>query len=570
MDAPPTPVDPADPTPDRRALMARARAWAAADPDPATRAAVAAAIGRADPDELAELFDGRLPFGTAGLRAPLGPGPKRMNRLLVRQSAAGLARHLLASAVDAPRRGVVVGHDARHGSAPFAADITEVVAAHGIPVHLVDGPAPTPLVAFALRHVGAAAAVVVTASHNPASDNGLKVYWADGAQIAAPLDTAIAAAIEAAAADGVLVPSAADPAPVHHLGGADADTELVGAYVAAARRLVAGPPPRPAPLAITSLHGVGAALLTRVLTECGHGPLHHVASQRRPDPDFPTVAFPNPEEPGALDRLLALAGRVGAAIAVANDPDADRLALAAPDAGGSWTVLTGDEVGAVLAHRLLALTEGVPDRLLVTTVVSSRLAGAMAAAAGAHFTETLTGFKWLCRPALQHPEWTQVLLYEEALGYAVGPGARDKDGITAALVAADLACALAGQGRTVWDVLDDLAEAHGAHVTDNGSVRLEGPDRGHRLAELGRSMAERPPRSLGGLEVVRTDRPADDVVRLWLADDTRVAVRPSGTEPKCKYYCEAIEAVTTSPGAARAAARSRLGAVVAELVVHLR
>jgi phosphomannomutase len=313
---------------------------------------------------------------------------------------------------------------------------------------------------------------------------------------------------------------------------------------------------------------VGGTLVERVLVAGGHGPLHQVAAQRDPDPDFPTVAFPNPEEPGALDRLLELAERVGALAALANDPDADRLAVALPHATRSWEVLTGDQLGALLCHHLLDLSQGTPDRLVTSTVVSSRLVARICEHAGVHHAETLTGFKWLCRPAMANPAWTQVLAYEEALGYAVGPAARDKDGITAALVAADLVARLHAAGRTPWDVLDDLGRAHGEHVTANGSHRLDGPGAAERVAALVDRLASRPPTGFGGRPVVGADRPAPDVFRWWLDDDTRVVLRPSGTEPKVKHYCEAVEAVgptPDSPGAARRRAAARLAGAVADV-----
>ncbi len=553
-------------------LRNRAQAWRAEDPDPATRALADEAIDRGDVDELAELFEGRLDFGTAGLRAALGPGPNRINRLVARQTAAGIARVLLDSEPSARRRGLVLGHDARSGSEVFALDVAAVVAAHGIPVYAFDGPAPTPLVAFALRHIGAAAAVVVTASHNPATDNGIKVLWSDGAQISDPTDRIIASAIEAAARDGDLMSEGSEVSDVLSLGVVGGNTPLVQAYLEEAARLIPGPPERPLPLAATSLHGVGADLLELTLKHFGHGPLHHVASQRRPDPAFPTVASPNPEEPGTLDRLLELARAAGCSLALANDPDADRLALAVPDRSGSWTVLTGDQTGALLAHRMLELTAGQPDRILVTTVVSSRLLEAMAAAAGVRFAETLTGFKWLCRPTIENPGWNQILAYEESLGYAIGPYAHDKDGITAALVAADTVCALAELGRSPWDVLDDLARDHGAHVTLNGSVHVAGPHAGERLDHIAADLSSGTPDSLGGAAITRQDRPHRDVHRIWLEDDTRVALRPSGTESMFKYYCEAIEPVRRAedPETASRRARSRLDGVAADLVARLR
>ena len=354
----------------------------------------------------------------------------------------------------------------------------------GLDVHRIDGPAPTPLAAFAVRHLGAAAGVVVTASHNPSQDNGIKVYWSDGAQIVPPVDQRIATLIDQAALKGratSAVPAAGD---IHDLGPVEAGTPLVEAYLDEASTLVPAVRVATRPLALTSLHGVGADLLELTLARCGHTEVHHVAAQREPDPDFPTVVFPNPEEPGAMDLVIRLAADVGADLALANDPDADRLALAAPTPDGRWRTLTGDEVGALFAAHLLGITSGTTDRLVATTVVSSRLLSLMAEDADVHFAETLTGFKWLCRPALEHREWHQVITYEEALGYAVGPAARDKDGITAALVAADMACALHGSGRSVWNVLDDLARAHGAHVTSNGSVRLEGSDARERMQAL--------------------------------------------------------------------------------------
>ncbi|MHB1137745.1 MAG: phospho-sugar mutase [Microthrixaceae bacterium] len=555
-----------DPTPDARtaALLRAAGDWQRIDPDPSTREELRAVVERADPAELEELMGRRVAFGTAGLRAPLGAGPNRMNRLVVRQAAAGLSRHLLATVPDAATRGVLVGHDARHGSVDFARDVVEVVRAHGIAVHAFREPVPTPLVAFGARHLDTAAAVVLTASHNPAADNGMKVYWEDSAQIVAPVDRAIAAAIDAVAADGEILPTTAAPGPLFPQGGATSDDELVTAYLrdALARSPRGSTDVR---VAMTALHGVGAELAERLLRAAGHHDLHPVEQQRRPDPDFPTVAFPNPEEPGALDALLDTARAFDCDLALANDPDADRLAMALPDATGKWRALSGDEIGTLLAQRLLELGDPSQRRLVCTTVVSSRLLSRVAAAAGADFVETLTGFKWLCRPGLAHPECHQVLLYEEALGYAVGPGVRDKDGIAAALVAVDLVAELRREGRTVWDVLDSLAVQHGAHVPMNGSVRLSGPGWQDRVVTLVRALVDDPPTALGGFDVVAVDLPAPDVIRWYLRDDTRVVVRPSGTEPKLKYYCEAIESVTTTAAEARANASQRLRSVVHDL-----
>ncbi len=556
-----------DADPGRETLVAAATKWQRADPDPRTRDQIDHLVREATTSELAELFGRRLSFGTAGLRGPLGPGPNRMNRLTCRHFAAGLALTLTETVAEAAGRGIVVAHDARHGSNSFAAEITAVLRAHGIGVHRIDGPAPTPLAAFAVRHLRAAAGVVVTASHNPPEDNGIKVYWDDGAQIVAPIDSLIADRIDRVARAGVDPIRSRATAEVHHLGAVEAGAPLVEAYletVGTWRRKSADPT---LPFALTSLHGVGGDLLDLTLRRHGHERLHHVAAQRRPDPDFPTVAFPNPEEPGAMDGVIELAQRVDAALAIANDPDADRLAVAARGRDGHWRTLTGDELGALLAVHLLDLTEEPNERLVVTTVVSSRLLSSIAQHAQVHFAETLTGFKWLCRPALENPDWHQVIAYEEALGYAVGPDTRDKDGITAALVAADMACALHASGRSVWDVLDDLARAHGAHVTENGSVRLEGPDATGRVEAITTRLLAEPPSRLGGIEVQRSDTPGPGVSSLWLCDDTRVVLRPSGTEAKFKYYCEAIEPVAPDehPDESRARARRRLSVVRSDL-----
>ncbi|MCO5317042.1 MAG: phospho-sugar mutase [Microthrixaceae bacterium] len=551
-------------------LLTRARRWRDADPDPATRAEVDALLAAGTPDarrQLAELFGTRLRFGTAGIRGRLGPGPGRMNQLLCQQVAAGIASVCLEEVADAARRGIVVAHDARHGSSRFASGIESTLISAGLDVHRIDGPAPTPLGAFAVRHLGAAAGIVVTASHNPPYDNGIKVYWSDGAQIAPPLDTRIAEAVTRT------IPGETDHPPVgrsgalHELGRVEPPNPLVQAYLRELAAIAATAATDTPVIAHTSLHGVGGDLLELTLEHFGYDRVSAVTAQREPDPDFPTVAFPNPEEPGAMDELLELAASIGADLALANDPDADRLAAAVPRPGGGWRVLTGDELGALLAVHLLEATEHIDNRLVATTVVSSRLLAAIAGSRGVHFEETLTGFKWLCRPALEHPEYHQVLIYEEALGYAIGPGARDKDGIAAALATADMVRGLGEAGRTVLDVLDDLARHHGAHVTRNGSVRLPEDPRAPGPAAIASGLRSDPPRRLGGLAVTSVEYPAEDVARLWMEDGTRVVLRPSGTEPKFKYYCEAIEAVDPREpvDTARARAVARLEGITSEL-----
>lgn len=548
--------------PDPTELVELARRWASADPDPATRAELTAAADGADPARLVALVGERLHFGTAGLRGPLGPGPARMNRAVVRRVAAALARDLRYTADPrgpgaGDRPDVVVAHDARHGSEVFATDLVEVLVAHGLAVVHVQGPAPTPLLARAVLDLGTRAGVMVTASHNPAGDNGLKVYAHDGAQIVPPADGRIEALLAAQAPDADPMSGAA-PAPGRQVvvGGTDSDDPLVLRYLDRVVAPASGGLHGPLRVAHTSLHGVGHTLLVRALGRVAGLEQVEVAEQAQPDPDFPTVTSPNPEEPGTLDLLVRTAIDEHADVALALDPDADRLAVALPRHDGgdapTWHQLSGDELGALLAADLIEQAGDVRDPLVVTTIVSSRLVPTMCAALGVHHVETLTGFKWLCRPALAHPDWHQLLAYEEALGYAVGPDARDKDGIAAAVA---LLCAvdrLRARGSTAWQRLDDLARVHGVHATHNTSTPL-GPGL-HVPAALGRVAALR---ELSGIAVVGVDRPAPDVVRLVLADRTRVVVRPSGTEPKLKCYVEAV--LEVPPGAELAALRRVAG-----------
>ncbi|MEZ5350504.1 MAG: phospho-sugar mutase [Microthrixaceae bacterium] len=547
----------------RASAMDRARRWHTADPDPDDRARLLSLIDEQDRSAIDGLFDGRLHFGTAGLRAPVGVGPNRMNRLMSAITALATARVLMEQAGTDPVGPVVVAHDARRGSREFAAEITDALCASGLDAMTISGPAPTPLAAFAVRHLDASAGMVVTASHNPARDNGIKVYWSDGAQIAPPVDRQISDAMDNLFEDlwsgGQMIgPHGSPRGPVKDLGSVEEGTPLVEAYLSEAAGLPRSEGHHPVVVAYTALHGVGADLLELAIRRMQSVELVPVASQREPDPLFPTVEFPNPEEPGAMREVLELADAVSADLAIANDPDADRLAIAAPAEEGGWQVLSGDETGALLAHHLFTLTSDTDDRLVATTVVSSRLLGSMARADGVHFEETLTGFKWLCRPALEHPEWTQVLIYEEALGYATSvhwPGTRTgspprwwrSTGTTTGVIRKDR-----------LGPADDLAERHGAHVTANGSRRLDGPDARDRLDGLAAELVAHPPTTLGGNRVSDSDQPAGDVLRLWLTDGTRVVLRPSGTEPKFKYYCEAIEPVGTDRDSRAARRRARL------------
>ncbi len=539
-------------------LVAAARAWRDDDPDLETRAEVdrllGAGAGVPDVAGLADRFGARLQFGTAGLRGEMGAGPNRMNRAVVIRATAGLAAHLVATGHAGEP--VMVGYDARHRSDRFAADAAAVLAAAGFAVHLADRPMPTPVVAFGVTHLRCCAGIQVTASHNPPRDNGYKVYLGDGAQIVPPSDSEISAAIDAV---GPLasVPRAAD----HDPRVVSAGDDLIDAYVAGALTLVTAPGARDLRVVYTPMHGVGRDVLADVLVRAGFDAPAVVPEQGAPDPDFPTVAFPNPEEPGALDLALALAAADGADVVLANDPDADRLAVALPRAVGGWGALTGDEIGIVLADWLLEQSTGA-DRLVVTTVVSSSMLGRLAAARSVQFAETLTGFKWLARAGLDRPDLRFVYGYEEALGSCVGTLVRDKDGITAALAFAELAATEKQRGRTVRDRLDDLARELGVHATGQRSIRIEGADGLARMQAAVDALADSPPATLAGVRVDevedlrRGDRlpPTDGVV--LRGGGVRLIVRPSGTEPKLKCYAEAVVPVAGDVDLATARARA--------------
>lgn len=509
-------------------LLARAEAWLAEDPDPETREELAKLIESADTKALAERFAGTLQFGTAGLRGELGAGPMRMNRSVVVRAAAGLAAYLKSKGEAGGL--VVVGYDARHKSADFARDTAAVMTGAGLRAAVLPRPLPTPVLAFAIRHLGAVAGVEVTASHNPPRDNGYKVYLGDGSQIVPPADAEIAAEIAAIRT-------------LHDVPRPDSGWETLGedvleAYLARTDAVLAPDSPRTARTVYTAMHGVGKDTLLAAFARAGFPEPVLVTEQADPDPDFPTVAFPNPEEPGAMDLSFAAARTADPDLIIANDPDADRCAVAVKD-GEDWRMLRGDEVGALLAAHLVARgARGV----FAESIVSSSLLGRIAEKAGLPYEETLTGFKWIARvDGLRYG-------YEEALGYCVDPeGVRDKDGITAALLVTELASTLKEQGRTLLDALDDLAVAHGLHATDQLSVRVED------LTIIAKAMAalrEAPPAELAGLRVARaedltqgtTTLPPTDGLRYTLDGEyrARVIVRPSGTEPKLKCYLEAV------------------------------
>jgi phosphomannomutase len=537
-------------------LLARARAWADEDPHAGDRAEIEALIEAQNTEQLERRFAGPLTFGTAGLRGPLRAGPAGMNAAVVTRAAAGLARYL-ADAGHAGR-GVVVGYDARHRSDEFARITAEVLTGAGFAVDVLPRPLPTPVLSYAVRHLGAVAGVMVTASHNPPRDNGYKVYLADGAQLVPPDDAAIEAAI------GAVGPARDVPRDDDwNTLGDDIEDDYVAAVVtalqpdrvdAAARQSLV--------VAYTAMHGVGADTTRRVFEAAGFAPLHSVPEQDRPDPEFPTVAFPNPEEPGAVDLLTALAERVGADVAIAEDPDADRCSVVC---GGRQ--LTGDEVGALLADWLLR--RGVRGTY-AASLVSGSLLYQLTLAHGVPFAETPTGFKWIIRAG--SPAAPLVFGYEEALGYAVTPSvARDKDGVSAGLAVALLAAELATEGRTLTDRLDQLAREHGLFANGQLSVRVED------LSLISGAMARlraAPPAQLLGRPVEAADLaeadPPVDAVRL-LGDGVRVIVRPSGTEPKLKAYLETVVPVHDDAGvlAARGRGADELDQLRAEMAAAL-
>lgn len=576
-------------------LRRAVEAWLAADPDPETRAELVALLDTGDEQALRERFASRLPFGTAGIRGPLGAGPARMNRLLVRRVTAGLAAWLPERASEAASRGVVVGRDTRHKSAAFAWDTARVLAGAGLTVHWFPEPVPTPLLAFAVRELDAAAGVEITASHNPRADNGYKVYTAGGAPLRPPADAEIDATVEAVELDDIALADEASPRL------RTVAEDVTTAYVARALCLPLDPDARGVRLVYTPLHGVAGGLASRVLEQAGFTDLHVVAAQAEPDPDFPTLESPNPEHPGALDRALALARQVDADLVLATDPDGDRLGAAVPDpgdgagaavpAGGgaiaavpagddTWRVLTGDEIGCLLADHLLSEVPAEPEPMVATTVVSSRLLARIAEAHGAAYAETLTGFKWLAAAAgeAERAGRRPVLAYEQALGFMVGDTARDKDGMTAALVLADLAGRLARRGQDLADALETLARRFGLHATRERSLAVDDPDAAVAVVER---LRRDPPARLAGVAATTVSdhaagvrrlndgteepltTPRTELLGLGLADGSRVQVRPSGTEPLLKWYLEVVEPVAVEEplDAARRRADERLDAL---------
>lgn len=532
-------------------LLDTARAWLAEDPDPATAAELSALIEKAEAgdtgaaDELADAFDGTLQFGTAGLRGRLGPGSNRMNRVVVARAAAGLAAYLVANG----GRAVVVGYDARRNSDVFARDTARIMTGAGIAAMVLPTALPTPVLAFAIRELGCDAGVMVTASHNPPDDNGYKVYLGDGSQIVPPADAEISACIAAVGAPGS-IPQSGDYRTL--------DDAVLNAYVARAVSLL-GDGPREVSAVYTAMHGVGGEVFMRAVAGAGFAAPTKVAAQFAPDGRFPTVNFPNPEEPGAMDLSLVDARAQGADVIIANDPDADRCAAGIPF-GGDYRMLTGDEVGALLGWWIAerGRLDGTPATgVYAQSIVSGTLLERIATDAGLGYATTLTGFKWIAKvPDLRFG-------YEEALGYCCDPEAvKDKDGITAALLILEMVAALKAQGRGPQDVLDDLARKFGLYATSQLSVRVSDLS---LISDAMTRLRADPPTSLGGREVVRMDDlangadglPPTDGLRFTLKD-ARVIIRPSGTEPKLKCYLQVVVPVTGDIADARGTARSEI------------
>ncbi|MEO6703978.1 MAG: phospho-sugar mutase [Jatrophihabitantaceae bacterium] len=530
------------------ALGEQVRTWIADDPNATDAAELQALLDGRATVELASRFAEPLTFGTAGLRGPLRAGPNGMNAAVVRRAAAGIAAYLSAQGLAG--RIVVIGYDGRHRSQEFARDSAAVLAAAGFDARLLPRLLPTPVLAFAVGRLQAAAGIMVTASHNPPQDNGYKVYAADGAQIVPPADTEIEAAIQASG-PARSIPLSPDYTTL--------DQSIVHDYVTAIAGLVNPDSARTISIVHTAMHGVGAEVVRAVLAAAGFAAPSEVAEQSEPDPDFSTVTFPNPEEPGAMDLALDLAERTGADLIIANDPDADRCAVGVPFDGSGWRMLRGDEVGVLLADWLLR--KGIRGTY-ATTIVSSTMLSALAARTGVPYAETLTGFKWISRAA---PDL--VFGYEEALGYAVAPSlVRDKDGISAGLLIAELAATLAAEGSSIPRRLAELAAEYGLYSTRQLSWRV--PDLA-LIAEAMSRLRTDPPARLLDRPVTITDlAPDNDVVTLRV-EGGRVVVRPSGTEPKCKAYLEVIIAEAADLAAAEARAAAELDQLAAEVTSAL-
>ena len=565
---------------DTSVLMAAARVWRDEDPDTDTRSELAALLENHDEAAIAERFDGRLQFGTAGLRGVMGAGPRRMNELVVVRATAGLCLWVKSQVPNATERGVCIGYDGRIKSQRFAEAAAEVAAGFGFQVHLFDRRVATPVLAFAVLDKQAAAGIMVTASHNPPAYNGYKVYWENGAQIIPPHDTGISDSIDTVGAYATIprlgLDTARDQGKLHTVGDALEEHYLRGVESLPPNATL----PRDFTIAYTALHGVGNRFALEALRRTGVERVHSVASQAEPDGHFPTVSFPNPEEEGAMDAVTALAKEVSADLIAANDPDADRLAIAVPHQGG-YRPLSGNEIGCLLGHYLLEVGPQTAHRTVISTVVSSPMLGAIAEAHGAHWEPTLTGFKWIANRGLQlqaERNLNFVFGYEEALGYTVGTLVRDKDGIGALVVFADLLAWCRSRGVSILDELETCWRRYGMYLSRPLSVVLPGAEGALQIDSIMERVRSEPPWKLGNHPVQCVDDllsgerrradgstsalsyPPSNVLILDLGKSGRVMLRPSGTEPKIKYYFDACIDPSEYPdfATARAAGESRI------------
>jgi phosphomannomutase len=534
--------------------------WIEADPDEATRAELAAILAAGDDAELARRCESPLVFGTAGLRGEVMAGPAGMNRLSVRRATQGVVAWLNERGLD-PSRGVVVGRDARHGSEEFNDEAVSVLLGANWVVHEMPGPLPTPLVAYAVKHLGAAAGIMITASHNPPRDNGYKLYADDGSQIITPHDERVEHFMSVAGEPVLADRSSALHREIDASLLADYSAHMVGRFGAGESDLA---------ITYTPLHGVGGATMLGLFAAAGYENVTVVDAQFAPDPAFPTLAFPNPEEPGALDLAIAAAEGAGSALVLANDPDADRLGVALKGPSG-WRVLRGDEIGWLLGDMLLR--EARPGDVVATSLVSSSMLATMAAALDVRCVTTLTGFKWISRAGGDHP---LLFGYEEAIGFAVDPLVADKDGLSAALALSALATRLAREGSSLLERLDELETRFGVHAIGALSVRAEGAGGLERLGVALAKLGEEPPTTLGAQVVTASF----DLAAGWRGLSTpgvvlefangRVVVRPSGTEAKVKAYVELVAPAGDDVAATRRRTASAVEAIIDDLAARLR
>lgn len=568
--------------------LEQAQRWLEQEPDATTRAELAELLEKGDQETLQDCFYASLQFGTAGLRGLLGPGPNRMNRTVVIRATAGLCAWLKLQVPDAETRGICIGYDGRRLSDTFARDAAEVALGAGFRVYAYDRVVPTPVLAHAVLSKGAAAGIMVTASHNPPAYNGYKVYWENGAQIIPPHDHGISDCI--AQVDDLsrvtrLAP--AESARFERL--TEADEE---AYFEGVQRLLVQPSaPRDVRIAYSAMHGVGNRFVLESLRRAGFEEVYSVAAQAEPDGTFPTVAFPNPEEDGAMDMLIELATEEGCALALANDPDADRLAVAVRAAEGAYVSLNGNEIGCLLAHYLLeagsnANTTNAQKRCVISSVVSSPMLGSIARFHDAHFEQTLTGFKWIANRAIElQAERDFIFGYEEALGYTVGTLVRDKDGVSAATLMAEMAAWCKAQGRTLLDERERMWRRYGMFLSEQVSLVRPGVDGLAEIAAKMRVARATRPTAFGTFEVAgwtdyetaersrdgrvsKFDTAPSNVLLFELSGGHRVMMRPSGTEPKLKLYHDVQ--VRIEDGESIEGAHERGRAIIAEVVAAFR